>query len=351
MKLFWALVAILALTAAVLLLRSEAPEPRASEIASVPVEPPAVTLKRSEPAPSPSPVEEAPLADAAVPADLKPDTAGKVSTPSATAVPQPEPVKSPAPPAGPEQKLATAEPAPAEKQLQDLNTLLGLPSTSTPTSPVPTPAPPSTPVPAPSAPTTESASPAPQAVETPVEASPVVPAAKFKDFEVVPARTRATDDGWTLYDERFQVRGKGTKEDPVELSWDLLVSASETFQPRMGKKRLPERIVMLDGKHVRITGYVAFPIMAAAQNEMLSMRNMWDGCCIGVPPTPYDAIEVRLASAATGRDRFTSFGTVEGKLMIDPYIKGNWLLGLYLMEEAAISQLKEGNDPTKHGGM
>lgn len=182
----------------------------------------------------------------------------------------------------------------------------------------------------------------------PEEAKPVL----FRDqFEVVPARTKPGENGFTIYDERFPVKGTGTPEDPLEISWDFLVSASETFQPRMGKKRLPERITMLDKKHVRVTGYIAFPIMAASQNEMLSMRNMWDGCCIGVPPTPYDAIEVKLKGAATGRDRFTAFGTIEGTMLVDPYIKGNWLLGLYLMEGATLSQLKEGGDPGKHGGM
>lgn len=171
------------------------------------------------------------------------------------------------------------------------------------------------------------------------------------EYEVVPARVRPGEDGWIVMDERFPIRGEGSAEQPYELSWDYLVSASETFQPRMGKKRLPERITMLDGKHVRLTGYVAFPIMAASQDEMLAMRNMWDGCCIGVPPTPYDAVEVKLKSPATGRDRFTSFGVVEGVLRVDPYIKGNWLLGLYVMEGASLSQLKEGADPARHGGM
>lgn len=176
--------------------------------------------------------------------------------------------------------------------------------------------------------------------------------ALFRDqFEIVPARTKPGENGVTIYDERFPVKGAGTAEDPIEVPWEHLVSASETFQPRMGKKRLPERITMLDGKHVRVTGYVAFPIMAASQNEMLSMRNMWDGCCIGVPPTPYDALEVRLKEPATGKDRFTAFGTVEGTMKVDPYIKGNWLLGLYLMEDGRLTQLKEGGDPGKHGGM
>ena len=155
-------------------------------------------------------------------------------------------------------------------------------------------------------------------------------------------RSRPGEDGWTILDERFPIRGSGTQADPYQVNWDLLVSASETFQPRLGKKRLPERIAMLDGTFVRIVGYVAFPIMATSQNEMLSMRNMWDGCCIGIPPTPYDAVEVRLKQAATGRDRFMSFGTVEGKFSVDPYIKGNWLLGLYLMDDATVAPSKDG---------
>lgn len=176
----------------------------------------------------------------------------------------------------------------------------------------------------------------------------VVPDEKFK--EVVKARIRETEDGWLLLDERFPIRGAGTAADPFEVSWDLLVSASETYQPRQGKTRLPERITMLDGKHVRITGYVAFPIMALSQDELLSMRNMWDGCCIGIPPTPYDAIEVRLAKSATGRDRFTSFGTIEGRFVVDPYVKGNWLLGLYMLEDAALHKVQESlSDPARHG--
>lgn len=182
---------------------------------------------------------------------------------------------------------------------------------------------------------------APQPTQ-PTAAAPVAdPAQSDAVSEIAPMRQRAGEDGWTILDERFPIRGSGTQEDPYEVSWELLVSASETYQPRLGKTRLPERIAMLHGKHVRVTGYVAFPIMAMEQNELLSMRNMWDGCCIGTPPTPYDAIEVRLQKAATGQDRFTAFGSLEGLFKVDPYVKGNWLLGLYLMEDAKLTKTKD----------
>lgn len=166
--------------------------------------------------------------------------------------------------------------------------------------------------------------------------------ADHKDVSaVVPLRSRPGEDGWTILDERFPIRGSGSASDPYEVSWELLVSASETYQPRLGKTRIPERIAMLHEKYVRVTGYVAFPIMAIEQNELLSMRNMWDGCCIGVPPTPYDAIEVKLQNGATGQDRFTAFGTLEGFFKVDPYVKGDWLLGLYLMEKASLTKTRD----------
>lgn len=169
--------------------------------------------------------------------------------------------------------------------------------------------------------------------------------------QIVAARRKPLDDGFTLYDDRFKVRGSGSAEDPFEIPWELLISASDSYQPRRGKKKLPERVTMLHEQHVRVTGYVAFPIVATTQSELLAMRNMWDGCCVGMPPTAYDAIEVRLAQAATGESRFTAFGTVEGLFKVDPYVRGNWLLGLYLMEEAKLMPSGDmRTDPSQHDG-
>lgn len=323
MKWFWFIILLLAGLTAVLFVRRE----RAAEL---------VPEFAASPANEPSPPPAAILDD---------------ESPPIAAVP---PSQSPSAPAEPDSSSESTGSVPEISQPDPTQTVAAAPPTDAEPAVLPTPLPDAT--------STESAAlpddsaPPVASSETPSTDTEVAPAADppalFRDqFEIVPARTRPGEDGFTIYDERFPVKGAGTAEDPIEVTWDLLVSASETFQPRMGKKRLPERIAMLDKKHVRITGYVAFPIMAAAQNEMLSMRNMWDGCCIGVPPTPYDAVEVKLKAAATGRDRFTAFGTVEGVMQVDPYIKGNWLLGLYLMEGATLSQLKEGGDPTRHGGL
>ena len=73
------------------------------------------------------------------------------------------------------------------------------------------------------------------------------------------------------------------------------------------------------------------------EKAILLMRYMWDACCIGVPPTPYDAVEVRLSEPhEVKRGHTFSYGTVQGLLKVDPYLVNNWLVGLYLMEEASL---------------
>jgi hypothetical protein len=156
----------------------------------------------------------------------------------------------------------------------------------------------------------------------------------------VPSKIERRDDGSTVLDEQFVVRGSGSEEDPYEITWDLLVSCSETYQPRLGKLKIPQRVAMLNGTHVRITGYLGFPFAATEVKELLVMLNRWDGCCLGVPPSPYDGIEVRLArpfATRGGGHMIFNYGTIKGRLMVDPYLINEWLVGLYLMEDAELT--------------
>lgn len=131
------------------------------------------------------------------------------------------------------------------------------------------------------------------------------------------------------------IPGAGTPEDPYRLNWDLLVSAERTYQPRLGREELPDWFETINGKHVKITGFLGLPLFASEVDELLVMKNQWDGCCLGVPPTPYDAVEVRLASSMQ-MQRFVDFGSISGRMVIEPYVRNNWLLGLYVIEEGAL---------------
>ncbi len=147
------------------------------------------------------------------------------------------------------------------------------------------------------------------------------------------------EDGSLLVNGSVVVKGAGTEASPYEVPWDLFVSASRSYAPEKGKELLPAWAAELDGKWVRVRGYLLLPVMAVDTKELLVMLNQWDGCCIGVPPSPYDAAEVRLKTSvdqSVGGGGFVNYGTIKGKLDVDPYIVGGWLLGLYVIEGAEV---------------
>lgn len=144
------------------------------------------------------------------------------------------------------------------------------------------------------------------------------------------------DDGRLQIGDRFTIAGKGTKEEPYALPWDFLVAIREAYSPREGRKAIPDHFAFFEGKYVAISGYLQFPLASPEPTECLIMLNQWDGCCIGVPPTPYDAIEVALSVPATQAEKFAVEGRIVGKLDIDPYLVGNWLIGLYLLGDGTL---------------
>ncbi len=155
---------------------------------------------------------------------------------------------------------------------------------------------------------------------------------------IVPKTDARSGERLLYADGRYEIRGEGTKESPYRVSWECLASASETYVPRLNEHDMPQRVALLDGAWVQVEGYLAFPLMVSETKELLVMLNQWDGCCIGVPPTPYDAIEVKLLEPAkrSGAHATFNFGGVKGRLRVDPYLIENWLVGLYVLEDAAM---------------
>jgi len=153
------------------------------------------------------------------------------------------------------------------------------------------------------------------------------------------------DDGSLRIADRWDVSGTGTAGDPYVLDWKVLQSAQRVYRPRKGQEKLPEWADILDGSRVRIEGYTMLPIGGQAQDQLLVMLNQWDGCCIGVPPTPYDAAEVMLdeplkpSGGAMGHQATSVYGQIEGTFKIDPYLVQGWLLGLYVIEDASFEPL------------
>jgi hypothetical protein len=209
----------------------------------------------------------------------------------------------------------------------EVTVLVPAPTTTTHTEPSPEPSPEPTPEP-------PAAKPEDRAAGN--EFTPEIPT--IPQAEILPSRFIRLPDGAISVDDAWTVRGEGTKAAPYEVSWEYISSAQETYTPRLGEKKIAARIAFLSGKYVRISGYLAFPLVAPTASECLVMLNQWDGCCIGVPPTPYDAVEVKLAAELKGWKKHTiNFGAVEGVFKVEPYLVENWLVGLYLIEGAQIN--------------
>lgn len=346
MRWFWGLILLATVAVAALLMRGISKGPAADRTA---VEEPMPVVATGESKPSPARAEPVTKPDDRVTAEPKPVASGPDSASAASGEPtldadadetkrpddiapiavSAEPIKTPAtnePPIPPSSEKAPKPATPSETLENALDKALGL-------SPLP-PLPPA--LPAPATEPARASQPESAAAVAAAEASagavigPPVPKA------AAPAKLVEQPDGSVLVDDLYVVRGTGTEADPFQVSWEMLVSAQDTYQPRLGQKQIPERLKLISGKWVRISGFIAFPIIAQSKDEMLMMLNQWDGCCIGVPPTPYDAIEVKLKKAVVGEDRLKVSGTVKGILRVDPYLIKDWLVSLYLMDDAQL---------------
>lgn len=151
-----------------------------------------------------------------------------------------------------------------------------------------------------------------------------------------PTYINRVDSRTIQLDGRFDVSGTGSTSDPYKITWPLMMSA-ESGVTQAGAIAVPKYISILDGTSIEISGYLAPPVALDMTEELLVMRNRWDGCCIGTPPTPFDCIEVRLDKAIPVKGKhLIQYGTVRGILRVDPFSAGKYLLGLYRIESGQV---------------
>ena len=155
------------------------------------------------------------------------------------------------------------------------------------------------------------------------------------------ARIDRQPDGTLLLDGRFTLTGSGSEQDPFVIGWPLLFSANETIDAKTVRMAVPPRIDFLNGQWVQISGFLAPPLWGVQTKELLVMKNRWDGCCIGLPPTPFDCIEAELATPIKlGSQHTISFGVIRGRLVVSPFKAGGFLIGLYRLEGARTDEMK-----------
>ena len=152
-----------------------------------------------------------------------------------------------------------------------------------------------------------------------------------------PARIERIDERTVRVDDEFTILGNGTERDPYLITWELLASASRELDAAAGRFTVPGRIADLRGAWIRISGFWAPPLQVFEARELMVMLNKWDGCCVGLPPTPFDSIEATLSRSVQvqGKHLFR-FGTITGRLEVEPFVAGTFLLGLYRLQDAVL---------------
>jgi len=145
---------------------------------------------------------------------------------------------------------------------------------------------------------------------------------------------RRIDDRTLELDGRFRVIGNGSPDDPYRISWEILTSAGPYIDAAQKALTPPPWVRVLDGTTVEISGYYSTAVRVTMARNLLLTLNRWDGCCIGLPPTPFDAIDMtmRQPMSMQGLHLFR-FGTFRGRLTIAPFETGGFLLGLYKLED------------------
>lgn len=99
---------------------------------------------------------------------------------------------------------------------------------------------------------------------------------------------------------------------------------------------MPEWMTALNGKTVRIRGFMYPPYMAEDLERFVLLRDNRE-CCYGPGAKIYDSIEVRMKPGTTTDYVFfdRSFDVV-GRLKIDLQSAGNSVYALYIIEDASV---------------
>ena len=136
-------------------------------------------------------------------------------------------------------------------------------------------------------------------------------------------------------DKRFRVIGGGRDDDPYRISWELLTSASAYIDPAQLAVTPPPWIRLLDDTIVEISGYYSTPLRVDRTKSLMLTLNRWDGCCVGLPPTPFDAIDLVLREPMEMKGlHLLRFGTFRGRMRVEVFEAAGYLIGLYRIEDA-----------------
>jgi len=130
-----------------------------------------------------------------------------------------------------------------------------------------------------------------------------------------------------------------------------------TFQPLENTKaisqgsdiRVPEDVRALDGRWVTLTGNLLVPWAESEVTRFVLAKNPWDGCCLGIPPGPYDSVAVELRTGTKLADRYSSVQTISGRFKVQLERSEGYVTGLYKLVDAVEGAIPS-TDTAEAGG-
>jgi hypothetical protein len=98
--------------------------------------------------------------------------------------------------------------------------------------------------------------------------------------------------------------------------------------------RVPDDVRALDGRWVTVTGNVLIPWAEQRVTQFVLAKNPWDGCCLGIPPGPYDSVLVKLRDGSQLKDRYSTVQTLSGRFRVELERSEGYVTGLYQLIDA-----------------
>lgn len=91
----------------------------------------------------------------------------------------------------------------------------------------------------------------------------------------------------------------------------------KSVQELVAAMHIPAAIASLSDTKITVTAYIAGNVMLPVSGSCLLLaRDFWDGCCVGVPPSPFNAIPAQLATDSPQPEPWLQQAVFQGRLRI-----------------------------------
>lgn len=185
-----------------------------------------------------------------------------------------------------------------------------------------------------------------ESAEPDAESSRTVVEPEMENFFATPSRPFATAAAGAVSDPEATapvnadgvlgadgLRHHGTQDDPIPIDIDYLGA----WEFADAENPFPDHVLALDGKHVKIRGFMLPDVDFEHITQFHLVRSLW-GCCFGAPPRINEIVRVKVMDPE-GVDYTYNSLEVIGKMAVIYEVEDGLIEDLYRMEGMTITEL------------